>query len=151
MKTTNHKPQAWLYQMNVREYSPKRFRKDVREGKTVKWWPTRRVRNHGKKQIAEGHHVVFFYTWTAAKRPDLSGVRHPPGLYGIAEVTHVHWEDREFCFKVLPPSDRLKQNPLDSARIRQVQNRIRGGCPMGTMWPIEPKDYTILENEWRHF
>ena len=139
MTATKHRT-AWLYQMNADNYPQTKYRKEVCVGEEPEWpWPTGYIMKLGGDEIRKGDLIFFFYTPTNTDCP---------GIYGFAKITTVVWESppskSEISFKALPPSDSLKCKPKDSNQIRKLIKRVRGGCAMGTMFPIEEKECAVL-------
>lgn len=126
---------AWLYQMAVTEWNPARYRAEVWEGRQ-ETWPIKSV--HGTTKIAVGDLLVLFFV--PSNNPE-------PGVYGWAVVTAR--SRKKVTFRLCPPSNYLKTDPLWNPSISAMIDRIRGGMPRGTMWPISDKEIKPIQSALR--
>jgi len=116
---------CWLYQMSADLYSQGRYRTEVWEGNPVTNWSIGESKRK-PKEVLPGDIVVLFFARTGAV---------DPGIYGWGVITLF---DKEVIdFRPASPSDYLKMNPLWDDEISAIVDRIRGGMPQGTMWPVD--------------
>jgi hypothetical protein len=115
---------CWLYQMRADQYSHERYRTEVWEGNTVTNWSIGESKRK-PKEVQPGDTVILFFAKTGADEP---------GIYGWGIITLF---DKEVIdFRPAPPSDYLKMNPLPEQEIIKIIDKIRGGMPEGTMFPV---------------
>jgi len=127
---------AWLYQMVIRnEWSPEDYRVEVWEGQNVTW-PSGKVTGAEANEVIRGDVIFLFFAET----------RNPsPGIYGVGIITDYFPRRREISFRVCPPSDHLKTDPLWDDDIKQAIARIRGKVLQGTMWRIPPAALKLIQ------
>lgn len=114
----------WLYQMNAKSYSHERYRTEVWEGNLVTNWSIGESKRR-PKEVLPGDIVILFFVRAGASEP---------GIYGWGIITLF---DKEVInFRPASPSDYLKMNPLPESDIIQVIDKIRGGMPQSTMFPV---------------
>jgi len=131
---------AWLYQMNAEEWSPDKYRKSVREGKTLNW-SVGRIYRRKRKEIAPGDQVVLFFC---------ERLNAEPGIYGLGEVkrfTRDGDSGPRIRIAVRPRTDTLKSTPVWDSEVRATVQAIRGNLPRGTMWRVTPSQYERLRRK----
>ncbi|HUV44954.1 MAG TPA: hypothetical protein VMW13_09010 [Dehalococcoidales bacterium] len=116
---------CWLYQMSAKKYSHEQYRSEVWEGVVIQNWFLGESKRK-PKEIKSGDMIILLYVRTNAK---------DPGIYGWGIVT---WCDGEWIhFRPSHPSDYLKMNPVPEQEVTKVIDKIRGGMPEGTIFPVD--------------
>lgn len=134
--------QAWLYQMSrsgEQDWSPEKYRLEVREGKRISW-PIGKVHARGLKEIAPGDLIVLFYAKTD---------NDYPGIYGWGLILNYNKRQNRIAFRVTPPSDYLKTDPLWNTRVEKWVDRIRGRMRQRTVWGISSDEFAVLRDRVR--
>ena len=128
---------AWLYQMALRkEWSPEDYRVEVWEGQEVTW-PSGKLTGAEGDKVIPGDVIFLFF----AQTHNVS-----PGIYGVGIITRYSPGRGEITFRVCPPSDHLKTDPLWDNNIKQAIGRIRGRFAQGTMWQIPSEDLERIQS-----
>jgi hypothetical protein len=131
---------AWLYQMALRkEWSPEDYRVKVWENQEVTW-PSGKVTGAEADKVIPGD--VFFLFFAETRNVS-------PGIYGVGIIIRYSLLRREITFRVCPPSDHLKTDPLWNNNVKQAIGHIRGGFSQGTMWRIPPADLELIQSSVR--
>ena len=102
---------AWLYQMALRkEWSPEDYRVEVWEGQEVTW-PSGKLTGAEGDKVIPGDVIFLFF----AQTHNVS-----PGIYGVGIITRYSPGRGEITFRVCPPSDHLKTDPLWDDNVKQA-------------------------------
>ena len=125
----------WLYQMRADRYSPERYRTEVWEGNPVTNWSVGESKRK-PKEVLSGDTVILFFARTGADEP---------GIYGWGIITLFDKEGIDF--RPAPPSDYLKMNPVPEKEVIRIIDKIRGGMPEGTMFPVDNEELKHLRQK----
>ena len=112
----------WLYQMSETSWPSENYRREVSEGKIVRW-PTRK-RMFAHESPAPGDIIICFYAPAACEQP---------GVCGFGIVTKYFPKTRRFDWLALPPTNSLKLRPWWDERAREIAQLVRAQSPRGTM------------------
>lgn len=115
----------WLYQMSETAWASENYRREVREGRLVRW-PTRKIM-FKTEPPAEGDLLVCFYAPSGAKKP---------GICGLGLITKCLPKSRQFDWLPLPPTNSLKQEPWWDERAKEISELVRAQSPRGTMYAL---------------
>ena len=115
----------WMYQMSEAQYPMENYRREVRQGKEVRW-PTRR-RIFARDAPAPGDIIVLFYAVAGNPRP---------GVCGLGIVTKYLPKTRRFVWLPLPPTNKLKQRPWWNERVKDIIKLVKAQTPQGTMYQL---------------
>lgn len=138
----------WLYQMRANDdeaYRPEQYRDEVSEGRTVTWSSMEpiSVDVRGEGEPAPGDKVILFFCKTGLRGNE------EPGIYGLGQIEAFVNEEtgRTLTFRVEPPSDSLKMEPLWGPGIERLVNDIRGDWKQRTMWAVPAADFSRLAKQ----
>lgn len=131
---------TWLYQMNQKTWTPRRYRIEIWEGQPWQWQVNRMV-GHDEIPTA-GDTVAFFYAPS-------SGLE--PGFYGWAVVMEWLPDTSEMTFRPAAPSDHLKMHPWWDDEAQKLADDIRGRVKQATLWYIEDQNTRQLRDGLRHW
>jgi len=115
----------WLYQMSEATWPLENYKRQVKEGRPVRW-PTRR-RMFAHEAPAAGDIVICFYAPAGCRSP---------GVCGFGVITKYLPKTRRFNWLPLPPTNRLKRDPWWDDRAKEIGDLARGNAPQGTMYQI---------------
>jgi len=115
----------WFYQMSETSWPSENYRREVSEGKVVRW-PTRK-RMFAHESPAAGDIIICFYAPAACDRP---------GVCGFGIVTKYLPKTRRLDWLVLPPTNALKLRPWWDERAREIAELVRAQSPRGTMYAL---------------
>jgi hypothetical protein len=115
----------WLYQMSESSWSSDNYRRDVKEGRCVRW-PTRKMMFAGAAP-APGDLLICFYAPTACKAP---------GFCGLGLITKYLPLSKRFDWVPVPPTNVLRHAPWWDERARDIADLIRAQSPRATMYPL---------------
>jgi len=116
---------TWMYQLNQKNWPPRRFRLEIWEGE--RWvWPV------GKRLVRDelpepGDTVVFFYAPSGG---------NDPGFYGWAVVLEWLEDGSLLYFRAASPTDHLKMHPWWDNNAQKIADKIRGKMKQRTLWLI---------------
>jgi len=116
---------TWLYQLSERRWPRKKFLRDVREGQNLEWYHRKIV---GECTPSRGDALFFFYAPTGAKIP---------GICGSAVIDGLDAQEETISFRVVRPTNRLREDPWWDKSVKKLVNKIRGGCPRGTLFYMQ--------------
>lgn len=105
----------WLYQMNAKKWPVERYRAEVWEGSDIQNWGVGEVRASTAARLPRpGEMLILFYVKSG---------QIDPGIYGWGIV--LRCDKEEMNFRLAPPSDYLKMNPVWDD---DVDRTIAGFC-----------------------
>lgn len=130
---------AWLYQMTIKEgWGPANYRAEVWEGRLITW-PAKTLVHAENRPPEPGDLILLFFAPSSKE----------PGVYGLGVITR-HWPRRRTVqFRLCPPSDQLKTDPIWSPSLKRWANRVRGAVPRGTMWVVSAEDLQYVRGRVR--
>lgn len=117
----------WLYQMAEGVWiTVERYKKRVKEGKQYKWMRGK-ILTENKAKPKKGDVLILFF----APKDNPS-----PGLYGWGMILDYDDKFKNIVFRLHPPSDRMKLNPIWDADVKKWTKEIRRNFNTATMWEI---------------
>ena len=116
---------TWLYQLSEKRWSRNKFLHYVREGRSLEWNHNKIV---GEGSPSSGDALIFFYAPTGAR---------VPGICGNAVIDCLDTEEETISFRVVRPTNRLRENPWWDRAAKKLVDKIRGGCPRGTLFYVQ--------------
>ncbi len=105
------------------EWTPEDYRVDVWEDHEISW-PVGKLVGARNDDVIPGNLIFLFFAQTQNAFP---------GIYGVGIITRYSPRRGEITFRLCPPSNYLKINPLWDDNVKQVINHIRGRFTQGTM------------------
>jgi hypothetical protein len=126
----------WLFQMDITQWNPERYRNEVWEGSITQNWRVGK-KIPAKKEIKPGDTLVFLYVRTNAIKS--------AGIYGWGIVSWCN--QKELHFRAVFPSDYLKMNPVPETKVREIVDKVRGGMKRGTMWELNQKQFEQIREQ----
>ena len=115
----------WFYQMSESTWPSENYRREVREGRSVRWPTRRQMFKTGPP--AAGDLIVCFYAPSGSEKA---------GICGIGLITKYLPKTRKFDWLPLPPTDALKREPWWDDRVKEISELIRAQSPRGTMYSL---------------
>ncbi len=132
---------AWLYQMSTPRWYPEAYRLEVWEGEPLVW-SVGSILPRGLGEISPGDSIVLFFS--------KSGNDYP-GIYGWGIIYNFNKRRKEVKFRVTPPSNYLKSDPLWDKDIERLLDRIRGEMRQRTIWGVSREEFFILRKKIRSY
>jgi hypothetical protein len=117
----------WLYQMSEGIWiTVDRYKKRVKEGKQYEWMRGK-ILTQNKIKPKKGDIIILFF---APKN------NPKPGLYGWGVILNYDKYSKNITFRLWPPSDRMKLNPIWDNDVKKWTKDIRRKFFTATMWEI---------------
>ncbi len=127
----------WLYQMSLKQWTPKKCRLAVQEGKTLVW-TVGQIRHRGQGDVVAGDTIVLFFCKTNNSEP---------GIYGwgkVMDFTDNGSNRRWVTFVVKPPSNRLKGNPCWNHQVDKLIATVHENMPQATLFGASKKEFSHI-------